>query len=115
MAIDYRAVNKQLVDDSYPLPLLWEVLRHAAGGKYVVTFDVLSGFWNLPLTFGLKTAPAEFQRAIDRTLQGLPGIKAYVDDIIIVAGSWEELLKRLEDLLDALVRDGWCLKRQRTS
>eukprot|EP00922_Rhytidocystis_sp_ex-Travisia-forbesii_P024756 GHVS01036320.1.p1 GENE.GHVS01036320.1~~GHVS01036320.1.p1 ORF type:complete len:287 (+),score=21.36 GHVS01036320.1:626-1486(+) len=52
-----------------PLPLLWEVLRFAGSQKYLFTFDLLQGFWHLPLSFGLKTAPSEFQRAIDHSLK----------------------------------------------
>eukprot|EP00922_Rhytidocystis_sp_ex-Travisia-forbesii_P041028 GHVS01061239.1.p2 GENE.GHVS01061239.1~~GHVS01061239.1.p2 ORF type:complete len:158 (-),score=12.63 GHVS01061239.1:1122-1595(-) len=51
--------------------LLWDYLRFAAGEKYFLSFDVVSGFWHLPLSFGLKTAPAEFQRTMDNSLKNM--------------------------------------------
>ncbi len=42
------------------------------------------GFWALPfLPFGLISAQDEFQRKIDETYEGLNGVMAIVDDILI--------------------------------
>lgn len=35
------------------------------------------------LSFGIKTAPSEFNRILDQILQGLEGTISYFDDIII--------------------------------
>lgn len=35
------------------------------------------------LSFGIKTAPSEFNRIIDQVLSGLQGVSSYFDDIII--------------------------------
>eukprot|EP00922_Rhytidocystis_sp_ex-Travisia-forbesii_P041264 GHVS01061603.1.p1 GENE.GHVS01061603.1~~GHVS01061603.1.p1 ORF type:complete len:123 (+),score=13.03 GHVS01061603.1:395-763(+) len=73
MAIDYRMVNKQLVDDSYPMPLLWEILRFAAlspeSRKYTAFVTPMGTYEWTVLPFGLKTAPSEFQRVIDHTIR----------------------------------------------
>ena len=34
-------------------------------------------------SFGLKNAPAEFQRMMDRVLARLPFVKFYIDNILI--------------------------------
>ena len=35
------------------------------------------------LVFGITTAPAIWQNAIEKVLQGLPGVKVYLDDILV--------------------------------
>jgi hypothetical protein len=38
--------------------------------------------WNR-MPFGIRVAPEEFQRRIDENLEGLDGLKAIADDILI--------------------------------
>ena len=84
-------------------------------------FDLLKGFWQIPLTDSAKEIsafvtpdgfdafwherfPATFQRLVYRLIFGLDGCKAYIDDTIIYSEEWEqhldtfrEFFKRLSD------------------
>jgi hypothetical protein len=42
------------------------------------------------LPFGLKNAPAEFQRVMDRILAGLDFVQCYIDDIVVYNDTVEE-------------------------
>ena len=56
------------------------------------------------MPFGMKNAPATFQRLMDRVLSGLQGIKlfVYMEDIVIYAKSLKEYNEKLEKLLGRL-------------
>ena len=109
MCIDYRPLNRVTVNDSYPLPRINELLRAVKGSKYFVALDLRSGYWQIPMEqesrqytafragkglyefvvmpFGLKTAPATFQRNMDFLLGDLrhQGCLVYIDDILVHA------------------------------
>ena len=56
------------------------------------------------MPFGISVAPEEFQRRIDENLEGLDGVKAIADDILIWGETIEEATashdKRLLTLLE---------------
>jgi len=114
MVIDYRRLNEKTVGDAYPLPNIIEILDQLGAAKYFSVFDLASGFHQIPvepadahktafstpfghyqftrMPFGLKNAPATFQRLMDHVLAGLQGAElfVYLDDIIIYARSLRE-------------------------
>src|SRR3954469_21536018 len=53
------------------------------------------------MPFGLRNAPATFQRLIDRVLKAIKGAYAYgyMDDIVIFSNTWEEHLKHVSEVL----------------
>lgn len=57
------------------------------------------------MPFGLKNAPATFQRLMIIVLDGLLGHKCfvYLDDIVVIGRTLEEHLKNLEKVLDRLI------------
>ena len=63
-------------------------------------------FQHMP--FGLKNAPATFQRMIDNALSGLIGkiCFAYLDDIIVFGSTMQEHNKNLVTLFDRLRQTG---------
>ena len=128
LVIDFRALNEKTIGDAYPLPNINEILDHLGGAKYFSVFDLASGFHQIPMNpedkyktafstdnghfefnrmpFGLKGAPASFQRLMDRVLIGLQGVElfVYIDDIVVYASTLDEhdekifrLFKRLKD------------------
>ena len=128
LVIDYRGLNEKTVGDAYPLPNINEILDHLGGAKYFSVFDLASGFHQIPMDsedkhktafstdnghyeynrmpFGLKGAPATFQRLMDRVLVGLQGVElfVYIDDIVVYAATLDEhdqkifrLFRRLSD------------------
>ena len=100
-------MNDVTVGDSFPIPVISDVLDSVGKSKYISTVDWASGFWRIPvrkedrpktafstdhrhfeyksMPFGLKGAPATFQRLMSTVLSGIQGLKCLVhlDDIIV--------------------------------
>ncbi|VUZ55343.1 unnamed protein product [Hymenolepis diminuta] len=62
------------------------------------------------LTFGIKTAPVIFQHIRENMLLGLAGAVAYLDDIIVVGESEEELRGLIGELLEFIDKYGFHLR-----
>lgn len=114
MVIDFRALNERTIGDAYPLPNINEILDQLGSAKYFSIFDLASGFHQIRMhesnaqktafstphghyefkrmPFGLKNAPATFQRLMDQVLTGLQGTElfVYLDDIVLYASSIQE-------------------------
>lgn len=58
------------------------------------------------LPFGIASAPAIFQRAIDQILQGLPNVHCYLDDILVTGRTEAEHLENLDAVLGRLEQFG---------
>jgi len=95
LVIDYRKLNEKTISDRYPLPNITDILDKLGRSNYFTTIDLASGFHqcemdfrDIPKTafqvegghfefvrmpFGLKNAPATFQRVMDNVLGDLQG------------------------------------------
>lgn len=51
------------------------------------------------MPFGITNAPAVFQTMIERVLGDIPGVSAYIDDVVVYSESKQEHLKTLEEVL----------------
>jgi transposase InsO family protein len=126
LVIDYRKLNLKTIDDRYPIPNITEILDKLGRCQYFTTLDLASGFHQievhpedvqktafsvehglyefLRMPFGLKNAPATFQRVMDHVLKDLIGVccLVYMDDIIIFSSSLQEHLINLSRVLKAL-------------
>jgi len=126
MVIDFRKLNEKTVGDAYPLPNIVEILDQLGSAKYFSIFDLAQGFHQIPMNpddkaktafstpyghyeylrmpFGLKNAPATFQRLMDSVLVGLQGneVFVYLDDIVVYARSLEEHKIKIEKLMQRL-------------
>ncbi|XP_045468252.1 uncharacterized protein LOC123676417 [Harmonia axyridis] len=129
MAIDYRKLNDKTIDDKYPLPQIDSILDKLGNKKYFTTLDLASGFHQiemdeesiektaftvdnghyefLRMPFGLKNAPATFQRLMNNTLKDYIGkiCHIYMDDIIIFSETVEQHLADIHTILETLMRD----------
>ncbi|KAM4692000.1 uncharacterized protein WCC33_016822 [Rhinophrynus dorsalis] len=94
--VDYQRLNDKTVTDAYPMPWVDDLLDKLAGARYVTTLDL-----SKVMPFGMKNAPANFQRLVDRLLTGAQEFAcAYLDDIAIYSESWEEHLLHIEAILE---------------
>jgi len=91
--VDYRQLNEVTVRSVYALTRMDDCIDFLGDAKVFSTLDCNSGYWKIPvadedrekttfvchegayryirLPFGLSSAPATFQRAIDMILGGL--------------------------------------------
>ncbi|GFX48771.1 hypothetical protein TNCV_3479551 [Trichonephila clavipes] len=124
LCIDYRKLNEVTVSDTYPLPRMDDLLQEAKHTAYISTIDLKSGYHQVNVNpadrdktafvcpfgtyrfkrmpFGLKNAPATFQRLMDLFRRGLP-VLAYLDDIIIMSPTFEQRLADLEAVFKRLM------------
>ena len=65
------------------------------------------------MPFGIKSAPAIFQRTMDNLLQGLDHVGVYIDDILITGKSEEQHLATLNEVLSRLEKAGVRLKQEK--
>ena len=49
LCVDFRGLNKKIVADHFPLPVMSEVLQNLADSDTFTTFDCMAGFWQIAL------------------------------------------------------------------
>ena len=106
--IDFRRLNALTMKDSHPLPCICETLESLAGAAHYSTFDLNSGFWQVPMDeeskqytaftlgsmslyecesmpFRLCNAPPTFQRLMQNCLGelNLTYCLIYLGDVIV--------------------------------
>ncbi|CAB0040669.1 unnamed protein product [Trichogramma brassicae] len=103
-----------------------DILDQTGGSTYFSTFDLASGFHQIPvketdrwktafstlqghyqytrMPMGLKSAPSTFQRLMDNVLRGLQDVEmlVYLDDVIIYAKDLHEHQRKTKLFLDRL-------------
>ena len=121
---DYRKVNGITKPDAYPLPRMEDCVDQVGSASFVSKFDLLGGYWQVPLSqrgreisafitpfglfsysvmsFGLRNAPATFQRLMNMVVSGLEGCAVYLDDVVIYSDTWEDHVCRIKSLFDRL-------------
>jgi hypothetical protein len=137
LVIDYRKVNEKTVGDAYPLPDVTEISDQLGQSKYFSCIDMVmgyhqievaeldraktafstkEGYWEYKrLPFGLKTAPATFQRMMNVVLSGLTGSRCFVflDDIVVYARSLAEHATKLREVFDRIRENRLKLKPEK--
>ena len=58
LCTDYRKVNSVTKTDSFPIPRIDDCIDKVGNSKYVTKFDLLKGFWQVPLTDRAKEVSA---------------------------------------------------------
>lgn len=119
LCVDYRRLNRLIIPDRYPLPLIDDQLDALRNAKYFTKIDLKNGFFHinvhedsvkytafvthnnhfefLKMPFGLKNGSAMFMRYINIVLRDLmqQGILLiYLDDVIIISTTIAEGIER---------------------
>ena len=115
---DFRKVNDKTKSDSFPIPRIADYIDQIGNAKFVSTFDMLKGYWQVPLTqrareisafvtqsglyqykvmpFGMKNAPATFQRMVNKLVRDIDGCVGYIDDVVIFSDNWSDHIRQIE-------------------
>jgi hypothetical protein len=135
ICIDPTDVNNNLLRRHYPLKGIEEITATITNSKFFTILDCKKGFWQLKvsprtseyltfgtpwgrysflrLAFGLASAPEIFQQIMSRLLQGVKNTEVSMDDILIHAGSKEELQQITQKVMHILKEAGLRLNREK--
>jgi len=129
MCIDYRALNRVTIKNSWPLPRIEDLLDKLVKAKVFTTLDLAQGYHQFAvhpddvektafktplglfeytvLPFGLTNAPATFSRKMQELFcQYMVGpdafVLVYIDDILIHSESAAEHLQHVRKVLQVL-------------
>ncbi|MBW0551520.1 hypothetical protein O181_091235 [Austropuccinia psidii MF-1] len=121
---DFRALNNYTKAEKYPIPRIPHALDKLAKAKYITQMNCIKslnqngvkpnsmkllrmichmGIYEYnKMPFGIKNAPAHFQRMMDTIFQDeiLEGwMVVYIDDIIIYSETWEDHVQYIDRVL----------------
>lgn len=126
IVVDYRRLNHITIDDKQPLPNMDSILDKLGKAQYFTAIDLAKGYHQilvaeediektafvapdglyefLRMPFGLKNAPATFQRLINEILRDCINVicVVYLDDILVYSTTLSEHLKSLEKIFKIL-------------
>ncbi|ATZ69463.1 ORF3 polyprotein [Cacao swollen shoot CE virus] len=132
MVFNYKRLNDNTEKDQYSLPGIQTILKRVCNKKIFSKFDLKSGFhqvamaeesipWTafwvpqglfewLVMPFGLKNAPAIFQRKMDQCFKGTEGfIAVYIDDILVFSDNMKDHMKHVHNMLHICQQNGLVL------
>ena len=120
VCINFRMVNRDIINDAYPMHRMEEQLEAMAGSTVFTTLDLTKGYHQLilhpdskhitafatpdglyqwkVLPQGMKTAGAVFQRVMDHIMGDLQPrcVSVYIDDITVYSPTMEQHLLDLD-------------------
>ena len=128
-------VNPALQVDQYPIPKPEDLLATLAGGQKFTKLDLTQAYQQMQLAkedrkyttinthqglyqytrlpYGMASAPAVFQQAMDKILHGIPRVICYIDDILITGEDDRAHCVNLEEVLRRLKERGLRLKKNK--
>ena len=137
-AIDFRRINAHSINQLYPIASIQEALASLAGNSIYGVIDgqnaylaieleeeykdltgistTIGSFFFNRLPFGLQGATQTYSKAIATALEPLPEGTAlpYLDDSKCPAKSFEEMIKKLDLLLEAFGKAGIIINAKKT-
>ena len=116
--IDFRKVNSLSKANVYLLPRVDDSVDRVVAATYITKIDLVKGYWQVSLTdrakevasfvvgsavykgrvmpYGLKNAPATFQRLMNRVIRDVPHCVVYIDDVVVYDTVWNEHLRNVK-------------------
>ena len=133
ICVDYRRLNGITVADPYYMNTLEEILEKVGNSGCLSKLDLSKGFYQIGvdqeakektafitpfgkyafnrMPFGLKNAPAVFQRMMEEVLRGCYDYSSpYIDDILVFSKNGVEHVQHLRNVLTALGENGLTIK-----
>ena len=130
---DFRLLNKVLVDEQFPLPLIKEVLTRRCGFNYVSVLDLTSQFYHFLLTkfasklctittpfglyrykrlpMGVKNSPSFAQSIMQNLFRNHPHVECFIDDIAIFTdGNFSKHIEAIRNVMIILDKAGFSIK-----
>ena len=129
LCVDYKKLNAVTIRNSYPIPLINDIIEKVKGAKYFTKLDLRSAynlirirsgdeyktafrtkyghFEYLVMPFGLRNAPATFQSFINSVLRPYleKFVILYLDDILIFSKNLEEHHDHVRQVLKKLIEN----------
>jgi hypothetical protein len=123
---DYRPFNLQTRRDSFPMPLVDDVISQLGRSAWFTALDLQSGFWQIRMVpedmsktmlitksrlydwtvmpFGLKNATSTFTWTMTEVFKDLGDtfLKVFVDDLNVHSEKWQDHLQHLGAVLSRL-------------
>lgn len=140
MCVDFRDLNKVVVRDRFPLPLIDDHIDSLKGMKYYTKLDLIDAFYHISIEknsqkytsfvtpqgqfeftkmpFGYCNSPSAFSRFIYEIFGDLIDsgqILVYIDDILIATKTSEENFDILRRVFQLMVKNLLCLKLEKCS
>lgn len=136
---NYVQLNKYTVDEIHPLPVISSILGKLKDCKYFAKMDLRNGFYQIQIhpadraktafitrdglfqfkrmPFGLKNAPAIFQKTMESILAGLVDVNCsiYIDDLLVYGKTEDELINNLRLVFERLKKYNVALKGSKCS
>ena len=135
ICMDPKDLNESIKREHYQIPTREEIISEMSGANYFTKLDASQGFWQLKLDesstkyctfntpfgrhcflrlpFGIKSAPEIFHRAMEQIIEGLDGVRVYIDDIIIWGSTAQEHNERLNRVMERIQKYGLKLNKSK--
>ena len=124
--IDFRQVNRLTISDATPIPDQEQIFTKLSKAKFFTKIDMTKGYWQVSIEkksrkytafraglklyefnrmpFGLKNAPATFNRMMSKLLGHRVDVVSFFDDVLIFSNTWDEHVKSIREVF-AILRD----------